>query len=99
MGALHCFYLILHRNNYICCSKRCYFTQPLREHSNSDIKTIHNESYQMIFKRINESKTGSFSSKEQWVSGPQYHIDIYENIDSFQQQFPGYYQWYRLRPY
>ena len=66
-----------------------FYTAIAREHSkNSDIKTIHNESYQMIFKRVNQSKTGSFQSKEQWVSGPQYHIDIYENIDSFQQQFP-----------
>ncbi|MEC8677338.1 MAG: hypothetical protein VXX85_00625 [Candidatus Margulisiibacteriota bacterium] len=65
-----------------------FYTAIAREHSNSDIQTIHNESYQMIFKRVNQSKTGSFQSKEQWVSGPQYHIDIYENIDSFQQQFP-----------
>ncbi|MEK9728295.1 MAG: hypothetical protein VW397_09355, partial [Candidatus Margulisiibacteriota bacterium] len=65
-----------------------FYTAIAREHSNSDIKTIHNESYQMIFERINQSKKGSFRSKEQWVSGPQYHIDIYENIDSFQQQFP-----------
>ena len=65
-----------------------FYTAIAREHSNSDIKTIHNESYQMIFQRVNQSETGSFRSKEQWVSGPQYHIDIYENIDSFQQQFP-----------
>jgi hypothetical protein len=65
-----------------------FYTAIARTDSNTDIKTIHSESYQMIFERINQSKKGSFQSKEQWVSSPKYNSDIYQNIDSFQQQLP-----------